>query len=291
MYSLLVSNKKYLYILSGVAAFFVVIGINKVQNVAQDSFAIINTEPATLEATPIVSGMNTPEVSKAEIFTTQPDFYSVVSVVDGDTIKLDINGKVETLRLIGIDTPETVDPRKEVQCFGVEASNKARELLSGKKVKIETDATQGTYDKYNRLLGYVFTEDGLFYNQYMIKEGYAHEYTYNTPYKYQAKFKNLENEAQTSKSGLWSPDSCNGDTSKVISNHPASPTSEIYNTESNSSSCIIKGNISSKSERIFHVVGCKSYNQTVIDESKGEKWFCSEQEALNAGWRKALNCN
>ena len=64
------------------------------------------------------------------------DYYSVVRVVDGDTIVVDINGNTEKLRLIGLDTPETVDPRKPVQCFGVEASNKAKELLKGKKVKL-----------------------------------------------------------------------------------------------------------------------------------------------------------
>ena len=55
--------------------------------------------------------------------------YQVIKVVDGDTITIDLNGKAETIRLIGINTPETVDPRKPVECFGVEASNKAKELL------------------------------------------------------------------------------------------------------------------------------------------------------------------
>lgn len=140
--------------------------------------------------------------------TTQTD-YSVVSVVDGDTVKVSINGVTETLRLIGLDTPETVDPRKTVQCFGKEASNKAKELLTGKKVRIETDASQGEKDKYGRTLAYIYV-DGILYNKYMIEQGYAHEYTYNTPYKYQAEFKQAQKTAEVNKAGLWSPSTCNG---------------------------------------------------------------------------------
>ncbi len=58
----------------------------------------------------------------------------------------------------------------------------------------------------------------------------------------------------------------------------------------NNTSCTIKGNISATKERIYHVIGCPNYNQTVIDTTKGERMFCSEQEAKDAGWRKALNC-
>jgi micrococcal nuclease len=138
-----------------------------------------------------------------------------------DTIKINMNGKTETLRLIGIDTPETVDPRKPVQCFGKEASNKAKELLSGKKVRIELDPTQGERDKYDRLLAYVYRDDGLFYNKYMIEQGYAHEYTYNTPYKYQAEFKAAQKSAQANQAGLWSPTTCNGDTTSSSQTAPA----------------------------------------------------------------------
>jgi micrococcal nuclease len=142
----------------------------------------------------------------------QYTYYSVTSVTDGDTLKVNINGKVETLRLIGIDTPETVDPRKPVQCFGKEASNKAKELLNGRKVRIETDPTQGERDKYDRFLAYIYRDDGLFYNKYMIEQGYAHEYTYNLPYKYQAEFKVAQRSAQNSELGLWSPTTCSGNT-------------------------------------------------------------------------------
>ncbi|MCX6766852.1 MAG: thermonuclease family protein [Candidatus Moranbacteria bacterium] len=141
--------------------------------------------------------------------------YKVQRVIDGDTISVSINGKNETLRLIGMDTPETVDPRKPVQCFGREASTKAKEILTGKMVRLESDSTQSNRDKYQRLLRYVFLEDGTFFNKLMIGDGYAHEYTYQSnPYKYQAEFIKAEKQARENNRGLWSPDSCGGDTTK-----------------------------------------------------------------------------
>lgn len=154
----------------------------------------------------------------------QYEYYPISSVVDGDTVKVNINGTIETLRLIGMDTPETVDPRKPVQCFGKEASNKAKELLIGKKVRIEKDLTQGELDKYGRRLAYIYREDGLFYNKYMIEQGYAHEYTYNTPYKYQTEFKAAQKSAQENLRGLWSPDTCNGDTTSGTNDSSSSQT-------------------------------------------------------------------
>ena len=135
-------------------------------------------------------------------------FYDVIKVIDGDTLSIDLDGKNTTLRLIGINTPETVDPRRAVECFGREASDKAKELLSGKRARIEADSTQGTYDKYNRLLVYVYLEDGLFFNKYMIEEGYAYEYTYSAPYKYQSEFKEAERRAKEAEKGFWAPGAC-----------------------------------------------------------------------------------
>lgn len=136
--------------------------------------------------------------------------YHVASVVDGDTIKVETDGVIKTVRLIGIDTPETVDPRKPVQCFGKEASNKAKELMADQDVLLESDTTQGDTDKYQRLLRYVRLQDGTLVNQFLIEHGYAHEYTYDAPYKYQAEFKAAEMDAQANKRGLWSQETCNG---------------------------------------------------------------------------------
>ncbi len=140
---------------------------------------------------------------------------SVVKVVDGDTLDIVRDGKTVRLRLIGLDTPETVDPRKIVQCFGTEASAEAKRLLIGQVVRVETDSSQGEHDVYGRMLAYVYLPDGTLFNKYMIAKGYGHEYTYRLPYRYQSDFKAAEKEAREKKKGLWAEDACAGDTKKA----------------------------------------------------------------------------
>lgn len=174
---------------------------------------------------------------------TKP-LYAVEKVVDGDTIDVLMNGKTEHIRLIGIDTPETVDPRTTVQCFGREASDKAKATLTGAKVHLEQDATQGERDKYGRILAYVFLQDGTNFNKYMISEGYAHEYTYNVPYKYQQEFKAAQTSASNADKGLWSPDTCNGDTSSAapasaaVAPKATAPAASASNCDPNYTPCI-----------------------------------------------------
>ena len=146
--------------------------------------------------------------SAANSAPIQNGLHKVVKVIDGDTIAVEIDGKTETIRLIGINTPETVDPRKPVECFGVEASDKAKEILTGKSVRLEADSVVGERGKYGRLLRYIFLEDGTSFNKMMIDEGYAYEYTYNSSYKYQDEFKQAEKEAREAKRGLWADGVC-----------------------------------------------------------------------------------
>lgn len=134
----------------------------------------------------------------------------VEKVVDGDTIKVKINNKIESIRLIGVDTPELVDRRKMVQCFAKEASVKTKELLEGKMVRLENDPTQGDKDVYQRPLRYVYLEDGTLINKKLIEEGFGFEYTYKLPYKYRDEFKNAQLSASQQYRGLWAKESCNG---------------------------------------------------------------------------------
>lgn len=129
--------------------------------------------------------------------------YKVVKVIDGDTIVVDIGGKNETIRLIGIDAPEIGGGSRSKKCFGKEAEEFARKLLSDASVELKKDESQNDRDKYNRLLRYAIMEDGNNFNEQMISGGLAREYTYKTPYKYQKEFKNAENEARNEKKGLW----------------------------------------------------------------------------------------
>lgn len=141
---------------------------------------------------------------------TDGQLYDVVKVVDGDTIVISKDGVDATVRMIGVDTPETVHPSKPVQCFGAEASKKTKEWLEGESVYLKVDPTQGERDKYGRLLGYVFRDDGLFINRSLISEGFAFEYTYNLPYEYQAEFQAAEDTARLEKRGLWADEACGG---------------------------------------------------------------------------------
>lgn len=134
--------------------------------------------------------------------------YHVIQVLDGDTLIANVSGHEVTIRMLGIDTPEVVDPRKPVQCYGPEASAQAKELLSYKEVYIEKDpikeSTTGSYDKYGRVLGYIKMPGDFFYNKYMIQNGFAREYTFNKEkYQYQKELKAEQKKAQKGKVGLW----------------------------------------------------------------------------------------
>ncbi|MBI4085628.1 MAG: thermonuclease family protein [Candidatus Liptonbacteria bacterium] len=200
----------------------------------------------------------------------------VIRVIDGDTIEIEGG---ERVRYIGIDTPETVDPRKPVQCFGVEASKKNKELVEGQKVRLEKDVTER--DKYNRLLRYVWAGD-IFINLELVKQGFAQSYSYPPDIKYQNRFIEAQREAREAAKGLWG--ACPAGSKTIVAPSPAS-------TESNAdNSCVIKGNIGASGEKIYHLPDCGSYTKTQIDVGRNERWFCSEAEAQTAGWRRALNC-
>lgn len=139
-----------------------------------------------------------------------PNIYKVTKVIDGDTFSVSSNNKTLKVRVIGINTPETVDPRRKVECFGREVSDQAKRLLSGQQVRFESDLTQDDKDKYGRLLRYVFLPNNTDYGMEMIKQGYAYEYTYDTSYKYQKKYKTAQSEAERTGVGLWADTKCSG---------------------------------------------------------------------------------
>ena len=172
-----------------------------------------SSSPQLANVSAATGATTTAPIVAAPVQTAEPS-HPVVKVVDGDTLDVLVDGKTTRLRLIGLDTPETVDPRKPVQCFGKAASDKAKELLTGKTVRIEFDVSQGTLDKYGRTLAYVFLSNGTLFNEYMIAEGYGHEYTYNLPYKYQKEFKEAQRRAREEEKGLWADGTCAGDTKK-----------------------------------------------------------------------------
>lgn len=216
----------------------------------------------------------------------------VVRVVDGDTVDVLIDEQTVRLRLIGIDTPESVDPRKPVQCFGVEASNYTKTLLLNQTVYLERDVTQGEYDVYDRLLVYVWIDDTTLFNQKIIADGYAFEYTYRIPYRYQNLFKAAQQSARSTSTGLWSPTTCNGDVNAGVTTTPVidrSPTVTSIPTATMTAAeraypCQvgqIKGNPNSM---IYHVPTGQWYAQT---RNSRVVCFDTEQAAILAGYRKS----
>ena len=121
----------------------------------------------------------------------------VERVVDGDTIVVQGVGRV---RLIGVDTPETVDPRRPVELFGREASAFTKRLLEGQRVRLEYDRERT--DRYGRTLAYVYLPDGTLANAEIIRLGYGHAYT-RFPFRHLDRFRRLEREARDGGRGLW----------------------------------------------------------------------------------------
>lgn len=133
---------------------------------------------------------------------------AVTQVIDGDTIRVEIEGQKYRVRYIGIDTPETVDPRSPVGCFGKEASERNRQLVEGQTIGLEKDVSET--DSFDRLLRYVWVED-MMVNTTLVREGYALASTYPPDVKYAEQFASLQALAREARSGLWGP-VCNGAT-------------------------------------------------------------------------------
>lgn len=132
------------------------------------------------------------------------ELHEVLKVIDGDTITARIAGRSETVRLIGIDAPET---GSNGECFAEEAT-KALVAILGARVALESDPTQGERDTYGRLLAYAFAESGVNAAEALIEGGFAREYTYKNAYKYQKEFKAAEAAAKTAGKGLWASGAC-----------------------------------------------------------------------------------
>ncbi len=138
--------------------------------------------------------------------TTDKNLYPVLYTFDGDTYFVNINGKKEKIRVLGIDTPEKKGGFRPEGCFGDHASDYAKEKLSHKKVSLLKPKGYNNTDKYGRLLRYVFL-DGEDFGAHLISEGYAFSYKkFNHPRRNY--YNRLEKEAQKNKKGMWNPENC-----------------------------------------------------------------------------------
>ncbi len=208
---------------------------------------------------------------------------TVTEVVDGDTIKVNMEGTEETIRLLLIDTPETVHPTEPEQPYGKEASAFAKEHLSvNKEVEIEIDTS--IRDNYDRFLAYVWVEDEM-YNKMILEEGLARvAYIIEPNTRYADEFRDIEEEAKEKEKGIWSEDGYVTDEGF----HPDAVSNSAERNKENSpehrdcENPHIKGNHSSNGDLIYHTPDGQYYDQT-----KAEEMFCTEQEAQESGYRKS----
>jgi micrococcal nuclease len=131
-----------------------------------------------------------------------PGTYRITQFHDGDTISVEMDGQEEEVRFIGVDTPETQDPRKAVQCFGHAASAFTKQLIGDKPVRLEADALSSNRDRYGRLLRYVYLPDGRLVQAEIIKEGYGFAYT-SFPFTKSEEFTTYQRQAREQTKGLW----------------------------------------------------------------------------------------
>jgi len=143
--------------------------------------------------------------------------YSVKRIVDGDTFYIDDGSeKGKSIRFIGVDAPETKHPRKPVEYFGKQASAYLTNLLKDKLVRLEFDVEK--YDRYNRILAYVYLKDSTFVNAELVKNGYAQIATFPPNVKYVDLFKRLQKEARENNRGLWNTDTTTIEQSEKVPN-------------------------------------------------------------------------
>jgi micrococcal nuclease len=185
----------------------------------------------------------------------------VTEVVDGDTIYVGRGWRSTKVRLIGVDTPETVHPQKPVEFFGPEASEFTKKQLKGEKVHLEFEPSN-QYDHYGRLLAYVFFLDGTFFNAELIRQGYAHVIA-PSPFRYYKDFKNYERKAKIAGLGLWA-------TKVKAFSIPAEVTGKI---------------IGNKRSKIYHLPGQTGYSHV---KEENRVYFNTEEDAIKAGYRRAM---
>jgi len=141
---------------------------------------------------------------KKSVAASQPGLYSISHFVDGDTIAVDMNGTPETVRFIGIDTPETHKPNTPVQCYGPAAAayTQNRIKAAGGRVRLVADSLSTNRDRYNRLLRYVYLPDDTNLDQELVSKGYAFAYV-SFPFTKSDVFSAAQKDAQAKKLGLW----------------------------------------------------------------------------------------
>lgn len=201
--------------------------------------------------------------------------YEVKRVIDGDTFEL-ADGDV--VRMLGVDTPE------EKECYAGEAKEALKKLIEGKEVELRKDVTGA--DSFGRLLRYVVLiknsqlENNILVDEYMVREGFGEMQNNSRDKLYNGVLLEAREKAEKEKKGLWN--ACD---------YAPSGEHSQGSVEAPSAKCTIKGNISTEEfGKTYFLKECNNYEQVKVDTSRGEKYFCSEEEAKKEGFVKARYC-
>ncbi len=184
-------------------------------------------------------------------------------VVDGDTITIRGDTGLVKVRLIGVDTLETVHPWKAVQYYGKEASRFTINLLKGEKVYLTYEGDKPTRDKYGRVLTYVYrAPDGLFVNAEIIRQGYGHAYV-RFPFKYLDQFRQIERFARQAGKGLWAPKMQTGAEKPQATGKPIIPPPVVAKPKPKPNSADVTVYVT-KTGRKYHQLGCRYLRRSCI---------------------------
>ena len=215
-----------------------------------------------------------PESKETVVFDER--YQQIKTVKDGDTVETSTG---EDIRLIGIQAPELDE------CYGTEAKLALESLLTNRQVYVTKD--QAGVDRNNRLLRYMFVSRNerpeigdIHVNYEMIRMGFARVSPIAPNRQYQSDFTRAQTNAQQNNRGIWRY--CANEQAQALRQEASKAPSE---------NCQIKGNYAEKEKEFYYFMpGCRNYGRVKVDRSRGEQWFCSEQDALDAGFERSANC-
>lgn len=223
-----------------------------------------------------------PEINLQNLITPKPlAVAGVASVIDGDTIEL--HG--QRVRFNGIDAPESRQYCDDAKGFEYPCGRRSTEaLVSFLAASSPVQCSFVTWDRYGRFVGDCTRADGISVAAWMVEHGQALDW----PKYSNGAYAGQQANAKALKTGLWGGKfQAPWDWRAQHSDDAQTTLAPVFAIGNGNSDCIIKGNISADGERIYHVPGQKYYGVTKITEAKGERWFCTEAEALAAGWRRS----